>query len=229
MERQRVPLQPQMIQPGRRAMLERFGVGPDFLDEDMMRRNFSSAGVLPIADAGKVLLGSHVIAGQSVWGPFAGRREGEEHPEDTALREAEEEAGLSGLELGQPVVILRRSPIGDPKIGLIFPVVVEEGRRLRVPNEEIEEAQWFDPEVGLSSLMDNENPLYQLWGGDYTFWLLRRFQSLARLYQAGPGFGRNVARSLNTEIFIETTHWSESLNPSPYTLLKKSEKKGSSK
>ncbi len=194
------------------------------ITEETVRADFSSAGVLPITpDGQRILLGGHYIEGEKVefWGPFAGGRQGNETPEETAIREAKEELGLK-VELHPPTVLFDATHLGqDPNIGLIFPVALPPDVQFRVPNEEICRVDWFDW-GGICQLTDEYIPTLRLWGGAYTWALLEVWLTADNLLRTQPRPSEDdILRLMHTFIGVESLKVGES----PYKRVKKLEKK----
>lgn len=161
--------------------------GTLILTEDYIRGHFSSGGVIPVTPDGKhVLLGGHRVGRSLLWGPFAGKKEGEEKPEDTALREAKEE-GLPSLNICKLPVVLVNCMEGVPKIGVVYPIVLDYDSNLGQPGvEEIEQIRPFSW-GGLTELMDEADPTVRLWGSGYTYILLQWVINILVANPSQPG------------------------------------------
>jgi len=145
-------------------------VDVSFITDEYIRRHFSSAGVLPLSEDGQeILLGAHQVEDYLLWGPFAGRREGGEEPEVTAERELFEELGVNA-KLFPPTVLVNMVS-GTPKIGVIYPTLLEKQEFPHVPNREIKEVKWFGWGK-VAELQDMSDACYFLWGDIYTWILL---------------------------------------------------------
>lgn len=190
------------------------------ITEIEIRNSFSSAGVLPISSDGRrVLLGAHRTEQGFLYGPFAGSREDSEEPETTAYREALEELGMFAP-LWPPLVIINAARINQPKVGVIFPIIISEEINFQ-PNEEIEEIAWFSWD-DVCGLMDESHPAWRLWGGTYTLQLLREWtRSQAELWKKGSYKGEEIAEAMNGVVIVQDYYFGET----PYQGIKKRERK----
>lgn len=137
-------------------------------------QGFSSAGVLITnRNASKVLLGNH-SEDPNRWGNFAGHKEENESPFETAKREAHEETGLEidPRHFGVPLIV-----IDDGKIGIIFPITIPEKTLIKLPNDgEILRTAWFTPDQVMERIIDqidNDWAYDNTWGRAYTLEALR--------------------------------------------------------
>lgn len=202
------------------AVPDRGSVNLETITEEDIRRSFASAGVLPINPEGeKVLLGGHKVGKRLLWGPFSGARIGAETPEETALREAREEMGIK-VELNSPTVVIKAAKKGLVKVSLSFPIILSEETKLGIPNDEISVARWYgwDDVMGL---MDEANPAYNLWGGVYTWALLREWLYHYRALTTGGSFsGASVVQRMHSAVKIDAF----SPGVLPYEEVKKQER-----
>ncbi len=107
------------------------------------------AAVLPRDDIGKLLLVRIIETGQ--WAVIGGAVDPDESPQQAALREAREEAGIE-LQLGPVLAVLGGPqyrvtyPNGDQSsyVSTVFAATVLAGTPAP-DGEETSEAQWFDP------------------------------------------------------------------------------------
>ena len=108
-----------------------------------------SAAVLPRDDRGRVLLVRLIDSG--FWATIGGAVEPDESPEETALRETEEEAGVT-LKLGPILAVLGGPdyrltyPNGDQTsyVSTVFDATVIGGRP-RADGDETPAVEWWDP------------------------------------------------------------------------------------
>ena len=155
----------------------KLSVDPEIIrTEEFIRTNFNYAGVLPMTEDGsEILLAGHKFKNAILWGPLAGAKEAGESPEETALREACEEAGGHEFaNLFPPTVIIKATGHAQKMgIGLIYPAVVSKDIELK-PNNEIQKFEWYYWSK-VMELMDFELDVgadYMLWGSVYTYGLL---------------------------------------------------------
>ncbi len=146
-------------------------------------QNYSSAGVLVTTrDKTSVLLGSHKVGMESLWGNFAGGREpGETDPRVTASRELEEELGLqiAPEALPEPLVVVdERHGNRQPITGIIYRIGIDKRDFHVEAGGEIEKTQWFTWD-GIMRLMDEYRPDLRLWGGIYTAEALNLWTKIA--------------------------------------------------
>jgi len=108
-----------------------------------------SVAVIPRDDSGRILMVRDVATG--LWCAIGGAIEPDESPETAALREAEEEAGVT-LRLGSILAVLggpeyrMTYPNGDETsyVSIVFDARVAEGI-LRPDGDETSAVAWFDP------------------------------------------------------------------------------------
>lgn len=135
---------------------------------------YTSAGVFPInPDGNRVLLGEHIASdgGASLWAPPAGRRESNELPPETAIREGQEELGLTCKveQLFNPLVIVNATSITRLKISVLFPLVIFEETKFGVPNEELKSVRWFGYDALMQYVLDSPGDASAFcWGGEST-------------------------------------------------------------
>ena len=109
-----------------------------------------SAAVLPRDDAGRILLVRLIDSG--LWATIGGAIEPDESPEEAALREAEEEAGVQ-VKLGPVLAVLGgpeyrlRYPNGDQTsyVATVFDATVIGGVP-RADGDETSAVAWWEPE-----------------------------------------------------------------------------------
>lgn len=200
----------------------RWGVGSenvnlDYLTDEYIRKNFSSAGVLPLSSDGqKILLGAHKVEGELLWGPFAGKRELGEGPEETAERELGEELGV--IAKLRPPTILINMTSGKSKIGVVYPTILDDVEFSKVPNKEISTVKWFDWGE-LAKLQDvYSDPCYLLWGDLYT-WMLLDNWSYAR-YEAEKEGVHTILKMHRVHILF-ATGIGFGFSETPYKILKR--------
>lgn len=101
--------------------------------------------VVPVSAEGHVLLVDHINAG--LWLPPGGHVEPDEHPAETARREAFEELGIRGT--GTPVFLTVTRTEGidaghtDVSLWYLFPVAVDQP--IKPDHREFRESRWWSP------------------------------------------------------------------------------------
>lgn len=109
---------------------------------------------------GSVLLVDHINAG--LWLPPGGHVDPDEHPAQTARREAEEELGIkadSGFEERPVFLTVTRTvgiDAGHTDVSLWFPVASSRQQPLRLDHNEFREARWWLP----AEVEAAENPCF---------------------------------------------------------------------
>ncbi len=168
---ERIQLVNSPLSPLRSDKVARFQEIPpkQIFSEEYVREHFTTAGVLPILDSERVLLGAHKTVHGALWGPFAGKREAGETPETTATRELAEELGIVLQKLYPPLIIIKFNPYEKSafSIGLVFVTKLTGREQFNVPNREIDSVRDFSPGE-LFGLMDWSDSSMFLWGDKWT-------------------------------------------------------------